>query len=132
LARNDQERQLVEDLLRKITLYDLKVEQAETRKRADGKWETVLTVAATKFYADGEGNETESPLDDVIEVGAFTARPGLGAFDKANVLLMERRAIKSGTQEIRIVTDREPIFVGIDPYNKYIDRNSDDNLFELE
>ena len=75
--------------------------------------------------------ESESPLDDQIEVGAFTARPGLGAFDSANVLMMERRPVRSGSQEIRIVTAEEPSFVGIDPYNKYIDRNSDDNVFAL-
>ena len=132
LARDDQERKLVEDLLRRITLYDLKVSDAETSELADGSWETVMTVEAIKLYADGEGQETESPLDDQIEIGAFTARPGLGAFDKSNVLLMERRMIRSGSQEIRVVTKVEPSFVGIDPYNKYIDRNSDDNIFELE
>jgi len=131
LARNDQERELVEDMLRRITLYDMKVESAETRELGDGTWETVMTVEAAKFYADGEGVENESPLDDQIEVGAFTARPGLGAFDSANVLMMERRPVRSGSQEIRIVTAEEPSFVGIDPYNKYIDRNSDDNVFPL-
>ncbi len=132
IARDEQERQLVEDLLRRITLYDLKVEEAETSELPDGTWETVMTVAATKFYADGEGTETESPFDDQIEVGVFTARPGLGAFDTTNVLMMERRPIQSGVQQVRMVTEDEPSFVGIDPYNKYVDRNSDDNVFELD
>ncbi|WP_298464921.1 M1 family aminopeptidase [uncultured Erythrobacter sp.] len=131
LARNDEERQLVEDLLRKITLYDLKVDEAETSELPDGTWETVMTIEATKFYADGEGAETEAPFSNQIEVGAFTARPGLGAFDNANVLMMERRAIESGKQEVRIVTEEQPSYVGVDPYNKYVDRNSDDNVFEL-
>jgi ABC-2 type transport system permease protein len=131
LARNDQERQLVEDLLRRITLYDLKVDEAETRKLPNGQWETVMTVNAVKFYADGEGKETKSQLNDNIEIGVFSARPGLGKFDRSDVLLMERRSVKSGSQEFRIVTDKEPSYVGIDPYNKYVDRNSDDNVFEL-
>ena len=41
---------------------------------------------------------------------------------------MERRPVKSGIQTIRIVTKRKPAFAGIDPYNKYIDRNGDDNV----
>ena len=130
LARNAEELQLVEDLLRNITLYDLKVEEAESRQLPSGDWETVMTVEATKFYADGEGGETEAPLLDQIEIGAFTARLGLGAFDNSNVLLMERRAIESGKQQVRIITKERPEFVGVDPYNKYIDRNSDDNVFE--
>jgi hypothetical protein len=29
---------------------------------------------------------------------------------------------------VTLVVDRKPAFVGVDPYNKRIDRNSDDNL----
>lgn len=123
---------LVEDLLRRITLFDLKVEEAESRELPSGEWETLMTVQAAKFYADVEGNETEAPLSDQIEIGAFTARPGLGQFDRANVLMMERREISSGSQEIRLLTESKPAYVGVDPYNKYIDRNSDDNLAEVD
>ena len=35
---------------------------------------------------------------------------------------------RSGAQEITVTVDRKPAFVGVDPYNKRIDRNSDDNL----
>jgi aminopeptidase N len=132
LARNEQERQLVEDLLRRITLFDLKVEEVESQQLPDGNWESTLTVEAAKYYADGEGNETEANLSDQIEIGAFTARPGLGEFDQSNVLFMEHRDIKSGSQQVRIVTEDKPTYVGIDPYNKYIDRNSDDNLAEVD
>ena len=43
---------------------------------------------------------------------------------------MERRAIRSGRQTITVMTEERPSFAGIDPYNKYIDRNSDDNIAE--
>lgn len=128
LARNDAERQLVSDLLERITLYDLKAKTATVKKLADGNWETILTVAASKAYADGKGEETRAKLADTIDVGLFDARPGVGAFAAKDVVLMERRPIRTGEQAIRIVTKRKPAFAGIDPYNKYIDRNSDDNL----
>ncbi|MEQ8773464.1 MAG: M1 family aminopeptidase, partial [Erythrobacter sp.] len=128
LARNGEERGLVRDLLQRITLYDLKAEEAVVRELDDGRFETVLTIKATKFYADGEGREIEAPLADRIEFGLFTERPGNGAFARENVIAMERRPIRSGRQKLRIVTDRPPEWVGIDPYNKYVDRNSDDNL----
>jgi hypothetical protein len=41
---------------------------------------------------------------------------------------MERRPLRSGTQVFRFVTDSKPTFAGIDPYNRWIDRNSDDNV----
>ena len=131
LARNDAERELVRDLLERITIYDMKADTAETRQLADGSWETTLTIEAAKFHADGDGKETAAKLDDVIDVGLFTERPGRGAFDKADVLFMERRPITDGTQEIVLVTQTKPAFAGIDPYNKYIDRNSDDNLVDV-
>jgi hypothetical protein len=44
---------------------------------------------------------------------------------------MEQRPIVNGTQEIVIHTARKPAFAGVDPYNFYIDRNSDDNVKEV-
>ena len=45
---------------------------------------------------------------------------------------MERRALRSGKQSIALVLDRAPKFVGVDPYNMRIDRNSDDNLVKVD
>ncbi len=128
LARNDDERGLVRDLFQRITVYDLKAEEASVRELADGRFETTISIEATKFYADGEGVESEAPLKDAIEIGLFTQRPGEGVFEAENVLFMERRPIRSGEQEVKVITDERPSWVGIDPYNKYVDRNSDDNL----
>ena len=132
LARNEGERELVDDLLKRITLYDLKAEQATVRKRDDGRFETVFEFEADKFYADGEGRERKAMLNDVIEIGLFAEKPGLGAFDGKDVLQLRRYPVRSGSQTVTIVTERRPAFVGIDPYNKYIDRNSDDNIIEAE
>lgn len=132
LARNKQERDLVTDLLQRITLYDLKADEAKVTKRADGKFETEITVDADKFYADGQGQERKALLSDEIEVGVFAQKPGMGAFERKDVLALRRYPVHSGSQTIRIVTDTRPSFAGIDPYNKYIDRNSDDNIVAID
>ena len=44
---------------------------------------------------------------------------------------MERRPISSGTQQIVVRSKAKPAFAGVDPYNFYIDRNSDDNVKEV-
>jgi ABC-2 type transport system permease protein len=119
---------LITDLLEKITLLDVKVTDASATKRPDGKYEVTLQVEARKLYADGQGKETEAPLDEPFEVGVFTAEPGKADFKADSVLRFERRPIKTGKQTITLVVEREPKFVGVDPYNKRIDRNSDDNL----
>jgi aminopeptidase N len=129
-AKTPQQQQLITDLFDKITLYDLKVTNAVTRKDPAG-WTTTLTVAADKFYADGKGNETKVPLNEPIEIGLFTARPGLGAFSSGDVIAFGQKPIHSGIQKINVHTARKPAFAGIDPYNFYVDRNSDDNVKDV-
>jgi ABC-2 type transport system permease protein len=128
LARTPAERELVLDLLDRITIYDLKATSATTRKLADGSFETAITVNAAKFYANGAGVEKPAPLADNLAIGLFDQRPGLGAFAAKDVISMTRLPVKSGQQVIRLVSKRKPVFAGIDPYNTYIDRNSDDNV----
>ena len=129
-AKTPEQQQLITDLFEKITLYDLKVTDATTKKVGDG-WETTLTVSAAKYYANGKGDETKAKLQEPIEVGLFTARPGLGAFSTRDVVVMGRQPIHDGTQKIVIRSKAKPGFAGVDPYNFYIDRNSDDNVKDV-
>jgi len=61
----------------------------------------------------------------------FTARPGFGTFSQKNVIMMERRPLRNGDQRIVLHSTAKPTFAGVDPYNFYIDRNSDDNVKEV-
>ena len=130
-ATTAEEQNLITDLFERITLYDLKVTQPTAVRRADGKWDVTVPVEAKKLYADGKGSETETRLDERIEVGLFTAEPGRDVFDTKDVVLMERRPIRSGRQVLQFVSDRKPLFAGVDPYNFYIDRSSADNVVEV-
>jgi aminopeptidase N len=123
---------LIEDLFERITLYDMKVRDAVVAPRADGRYDVSFTVEGRKLYADGKGRETEAPLDEPFDVGVFADEPGRREFTAASVLAFERRPLKSGTQSVTVVVDRMPAYVGVDPYNKRIDRNSDDNLTRVE
>jgi ABC-2 type transport system permease protein len=127
-AKSPEDQALITDLFERITLYDLKVGEAKATKRSDGKWDVVVPVEAKKAYADGHGNEKPAALADRIAIGLFTAEPGRGTFDRRSVLTMQRQPVRSGKQVFRFVTDKKPTHAGIDPYNFYIDRNSDDNV----
>ena len=127
-AKTDEEQTLITDLWERITLYDMRVDKPTAVQRPDGKWEVTVPIEAKKFYADGKGAETETPLAERIEVGLFTDTPGRWEFDPSNIIVMERQPIRSGRQVLRFVTDRKPTHAGVDPYNYYIDRNSWDNL----
>jgi aminopeptidase N len=124
--------ELIEDLFEKITLVDLKATEGRTRQVAGGQWETTFTVEAKKVHADGKGQETPAPLDATIDIGLFTVEPGQKGYQKADVLLLERRELQTGKQQFTLRTAQRPKFAGIDPYNKWIDRNSDDNLTPVD
>lgn len=118
----------ITDLFEKITIYDLKATDAKYTKRSDGKYDLALTVEAHKFYADGKGKETESPMNEDVPIGAFLTKPGEKDFGDSKVVSLQRMSVHSGKQVIHLTLDKKPAFAGIDPYNEWIDRNSDDNI----
>jgi ABC-type transport system involved in multi-copper enzyme maturation permease subunit len=131
-AAGPEHQQLITDLFQNITLYDVRVTGARKRQRSDGMWEVDLDIAARKLYADGQGKETDAPLDEAFDLGLFAVEPGTKDFDQDDVLVFERRPMRSGTQTVQLVAAREPAFAGVDPYNKRVDRNSEDNVIAIE
>jgi ABC-2 type transport system permease protein len=125
--------QLITDLFEKITLYDLKTKTAAVKKRADGRYDVTLSIEAKKVYADGKGAETPAaiPAGEVFDIGVFDAEPGKPGFGRKNVLSFRAVPLKSGTQTLTVTVDKPPKFAGVDPYNKQIDRNSDDNAIRV-
>jgi hypothetical protein len=124
--------QLITDTLERITLYDVNVHNAHSRKRADGRYDVTINVEAHKFYADGMGRETEAPLAEDFDVGLFAREPGKPGFAKPDVISFGRLPIHSGTQTITVVAATKPSFAGVDPYNKRITRNSDTVLSAVD
>jgi len=123
---------LITDLFEKITVYDLKTRSAVAKARPDGRWDVTLTVEARKLYADGQGKETPASLDgQLFDMGVFTAEPGKAGFSARDVAYFGLTPLSTGSQTITVTVDRKPAFAGVDPYNKQIDRNSDDNAIRV-
>lgn len=117
---------LIDDLFNKITFFDNRVTRATAKKRADGKYDLTLELHAEKKYTDGIGKESDGKIDLPIDIGVFAkAADGKEAHQK--VLYLEKREIKDGDSTITLTVDGEPYEAGIDPYNKLVDRNSNDN-----
>jgi len=121
---------LIEDLFDKITVYDNRVTAVTSKKRADGKYDVTLSLHAQKVHADGVGKETRAVLDQPIDIGVF-ARAEDGKQEHEKVLLLEKRPIADGDSTLTVTVDGEPYEAGIDPYNKLVDRVSDDNRMRV-
>ena len=123
---------LITDLMEKITLYDLKVTSARATRRADGKWDVVMQIEARKLYADDKGNEKTAPLDEQMEIGLLMSEPSLDVIAPKDIVLLERHAIRSGPQTLRLVANAKPKFAVIDPFTRWIDRDSNNNSKPIE
>jgi ABC-2 type transport system permease protein len=114
------------DSFEKITLYDNKAVEATAQKMPDGQYKVTLTVQGKKAYADGNGVESPAPLHDLIDVGVFS-----GKKDEEKPLAVRKEWINGERQSFEFVVKDRPTRAGIDPYNKLIDRNGDDNSMEV-
>ncbi len=72
------------------------------------------------------------PLSQAFDLAVFPEAPeDLGENDLPDPLFITRRQVVSGEQTFTVRVNERPQRVGIDPYNKMIDRNPDDNLRRL-
>jgi hypothetical protein len=122
---------LIVDLFEQITLYDFRVRAAGAEELPDGRFRTTIDVSAAKYYADATGAEVDARLDIPVDVGLFFRSPADSRFTADDVVWLDRQEMVDGDSTVEVIVDRMPAFAGIDPYNKLIDRNSDDNLLRV-
>ncbi len=120
-------RYMVDDMFESIVLYENKATSAVVTPQRDGKYKVTLTVETAKRKADGSGNETPMTSDDLIDVGVFS-----GTKEHLKKLYMEKQWFSTGKSTVEVVVAEKPTWAGIDPYNKLIDRNPEDNLVEVK
>jgi ABC-type transport system involved in multi-copper enzyme maturation permease subunit len=119
-------RYIVKDLFEDITLFGNRTTLAKARKLPSGKFEVTIEVETKKFKSDEKGNETEVPVNDFIDVGAFAKPADDQRYGK--VLHRERLQMKSGKGQYTFTVDQEPEKAGIDPMRLLIDRLPEDNM----
>jgi ABC-2 type transport system permease protein len=111
---------LVDDLFENITLFRNRAKSATYHRRSDGRYELSLAVTAQKARADELGTEYPQPLSDLIEVGVVD--------EDGVAVTLEKHWFRSSDQVFTLLLDSPPIKAGIDPLNKLVDRNPDDNV----
>jgi ABC-2 type transport system permease protein len=119
-------RYYISDAFEHIVFYDNKAVSASYVETSDKKYKVTLTVQARKVRADGNGAESPMPLADYIDVGVFS-----GKKDHEKQLYLKKQKFTQEKQTFEIVVDEIPTRAGIDPYNKLIDRISDDNEVDV-
>jgi ABC-2 type transport system permease protein len=127
-----EEHAFIDDLFTKITLFDLEMKSATATKLDNGRYQLSLIVDAKKVYADGQGEETEAPLEQTFDIGIFAVSPDDKDATDEDILYLDKHLIKSGENTITLEVSKLPKYAGIDPYITMIGRDSDDNLKTVE
>jgi ABC-2 type transport system permease protein len=116
---------LIKDLFEDITFFSNRALDATAVKRPDGKYDVTINVETHKYKADAKGNETEVPMDDWIDIGAF-AKPEKGR-KYGKTLYRDRVHIASNKSSYTFTTAELPDEAGVDPFLLLIDRVPEDN-----
>lgn len=149
-ATPDSLQYLVKDMFETITLYNNQVNKVTSKKLPDGKYQVDIEFKVAKYrtdkkgkrvYADADGKTLSDgtgkkdlkslPLADYIEVGVFGEKKKKGNYEYDNEIYLKRYKINKITNKISVIVNEKPIEVGVDPYNKLIDTDSNDNRREI-
>ena len=121
---------LITDMFEKIVFYDNRVSEANAVKRADGQWDVTFKLHLAKLEADGKGVEKARLYDEPVEIAVFARADGAKERDE-RVLFSDKRMLSGATPSVTITVKEKPFEVGVDPYNKMIDRVANDNRKEV-
>ena len=142
---------VIKDMFETITVYDNRIKDVKSTALDNGKFKVDIEFEVSKYRNDEKGKRLFSEagrdsisylpegkkkpilslqLRDYIDVGIFSENEADGKM-KEKELYLKKHKITAIANKISIVVDEKPTEVGIDPYNKLIDRNSGDNRQKL-
>jgi len=138
----------INDMFETITLYENRIKEVTSTELDTGEYQLDIEFEVSKyrndekgkkFYEDSISYKTEDmrkpilsvPLADYIDIGVFAEKEDEKGKMKEVELYLKKHKITEINNTITIIVDEEPIEVGVDPYNKLIDTNSNDNRRRL-
>jgi ABC-2 type transport system permease protein len=142
---------VITDMFETITLYKNRITDSKVTELDNGKYQVDIEFEVAKyrndekgkrFYGDKVGDtisykndKMKKPilsikLEDYIDVGVFTEEEVDGAKEEVE-LYFKKHKITNIYNKVTIIVDSKPTEVGIDPYNKLIDTQSEDNRRKL-
>ncbi len=135
----------ITDMFETITLYDNKIVDVTTTELENGQYQVEIDFQVSKFRSDSAGNRlydlevlkeeagdgtarTQQSLElaDYLDIGIF-GEPTDKDSSKLLELYLQKHKITAITNSIRLIVDQKPVEVGVDPYNKLIDLDAEDN-----
>ena len=150
-ATPDSLQYVIKDMFETVTLYRNRIVDVTSTELDNGKFEVEIEFNVSKYRNDEKGKryygekvgdtisyKTDKmnkpilsvPLADYIDIGIFTEVEVDGEKNEIE-LYLKKHKITNINNKITIIVDEKPTEVGVDPYNKLIDTQSEDNRRRL-
>ncbi|MEQ8907467.1 M1 family aminopeptidase [Ekhidna sp.] len=114
---------VITDFFDKIILYENKVDEATYQEVSADKYTVTLDLNTKKMESDSLGYSTQITINDWIDVGIYSSDEK----GKEKLIYLKKHLFTGDETSIQVEVDQKPSSAGIDPLNKLIDRNPDDN-----
>lgn len=114
---------VITDFFDKIILYENKVDVATYSEAGDGQYTVNLKLNTRKMESDSLGASVPVAISDWIDVGIYTKDEE----GEEKLIYMNKHLFTGEESKLEIVVDQLPSSAGVDPLNKLIDRNPEDN-----
>ncbi len=150
-ATPDSLQYIIKDMFETITLYKNRIVDVKSTELENGTYQVDIEFEVSKYRNDDKGKryygdqvgdtlsykseKMKNPilsvkLADYIDIGIF-GEEEIDGKKKETELYFKKHKITRIDNKISIIVDKKPIEVGVDPYNKLIDTQSDDNRRKL-
>ncbi len=122
------------DTWQKITFYDNKITEANASPTGnENEYKVTFKVDVAKVWIDDKGNDVlDKKMNDYIDIGVFAANSNnKEGRSEVKPLYLKKYKLTMGLHTLTVIVKGKPVSVGVDPYSKLIDRQSNDNMKDL-
>lgn len=116
---------LITDWIKEITLYDYRLNNADYKRKGNGKYEVSMDIEAYKIKVDSLGTETKVKQHDWVDIGVYRDT------DEKHLIYSKRVLFTDEKMNFSFEVDTIPAKAVIDPKRLLIERVIDDNSKEF-
>jgi ABC-2 type transport system permease protein len=121
---------IVKDWFEDITIFENECQKTTMKELPNGKFEVTIDITSKKLKADENGKNTEVPLNDYIEIGAYAKPAEKKKYGK--LLARQRVKITKANNTFTFVVDEKPFKAGVDPFSLLVDLSPENNMKEFK
>jgi ABC-2 type transport system permease protein len=124
------QKQVIDEALRKVITYSLKIKPLKTKPLKDGRYSVTLQVNIDKNELLASGQKP-LPVNEDFDIAFFDHQPGRWD-ERPNPFYLQKHHFTKKETVMTVVLNKKPKSTGIDPYGYVLDEDQRDNIQEVK